>query len=343
MTQPSLIGSRGLAFVRELGAIQYGPLPRSAMLRNGAAIGAGFLTFIALGYPEAAVVCAVFTNFLCLTDRAQSLRTRLWVQAVGATLSISFGGVGTLIAGNDPLILVTMFALALFAGFVHGTQAGVEAIPRYAVSCFVAAAFIPVGTLGVLAAVLVATFFSVVAIRIDHYVRHGRRGIRVARTNSAVRYPGPRFSIVYGIAAVCGLSVGLAWNQTRPYWVPITTLLVMQPDRHINTVRAVQRFIGTILGVFGAFAVIRMVPEPARPFVIVVLGVTLPFAWPLGFDRNYCLGIAIISTWVLLLINFALPINEEVIPVFLARLSDTAIGCALALAGSLVVYETADA
>ncbi len=343
MTQPSLIGSRTIAFARELGAMHYGPVPRSAMLRNGGAIGAGFLTFVAFGYPEAAVVCAVFTNFLCLTDRAQSLRSRLWVQAVGATLSICFGATGALIAGDDPLILVSTFALALFAGFIHGTLPGVEAIPRYALSCFVAAAFVPVGTLGVLAAVLVATSFSIIAIRIDHYVRHGRRGVRVARVNSAVRYPGPRFSIVYSIAAVCGLQIGLFWNQTRPYWVTITTLLVMQPDRHINTVRAVQRFLGTIIGVVGAFLVTRVVPEPARPFVLVLLGVVLPFVWPLGFDRNYGLGIAIICTWVLLLINFALPTNEEVIPVFLARLSDTAIGCALALAGSLVVYETSDA
>ena len=339
MTRHFIIGSQLGGFLREIGAMRYGPLPRSAMLRNGAAIGAGFLTFIAFGYPEAAVICAVFTNFLCLTDRAPSLRARLWVQAVGATLSIAFGAVGTLITGNDPLILVSTFALALFAGFIHGTLPGVEAIPRYSLSCFVAAAFLPVGNLGVLAAVLVGTAFSIVAIRVDDHIRHGRRGIRIARANSEVRYPGPRFSIVYAIAAVCGLGIGLLWNQTRPYWVTITTLLVMQPDRHANTVRVVQRFIGTLVGVVVAFAVTHVVPAPIRPGVLVLLGVLLPFFWPLGFDRNYGLGIAIIGAWVLILINFALPATEEVIPVFLARLSDTAIGCAVALAGSLVVYE----
>ena len=343
MIRPSSIGSRFTAFAREIGAVRYGPLPRSAMLRNGCAIGAGFLTFIALGFPEAAVTCALFTNFLCLTDRAPSLRARLWVQAVGATLSITFGAIGTLITGNDPLILVTTFALALFAGFIHGTRPGVEAIPRYALSCFVAAAFIPVGSLGVLAALLVAAAFSIIAIRLDDYIRHGRRGIRIARANSAVRYPGPRFSIVYGICAVCGLGIGLLWNQTRPYWVTITTLLVMQPDRHANTVRVVQRFAGTIVGVVLAFGVTQSVPEPMRAAASIVLGVALPFVWPLGFDRNYGVGIAIIGAWVLVLINFALPSTEEVIPVFLARLSDTAIGCAVALAGSLVVYETQDA
>ena len=340
MNRHFITGSRLGIFLREIVAMRYGPLPRSAMLRNGVAIGAGFLTFIAFGYPEAAVICAVFTNFLCLTDRAPSLRSRLWVQAVGATLSIAFGAVGTLIAGNDPLILVSTFALALFAGFIHGTLPGIEAIPRYALSCLVAAAFLPVGNLGVLAAVLVGTAFSIIAIRVDDHIRHGRRGIRIARANSVVRYPGPRFSIVYAIAAVCGLGIGLLWNQTRPYWVTITTLLVMQPDRHANTVRAVQRFVGTLVGVVLAFGITHILPEAARVTVLIILGFALPFLWPLGFDRNYGLGIAIIGAWVLFLINFALPSGEEIVSVFLARLSDTAIGCAVALAGSLVVFET---
>ncbi len=343
MNRSFLTDSHAAALVREIGGLSYGPLPRSAMLRNGGAIGAGFLVFVAFGHPEAAVICAIFTNFLCLTDRASSLASRLWVQAVGATMSIALGAFGTVVAGNDPLILVTTFALALVAGFIHGTSPGIEAIPRYALSSFVAAAFLPVGNLGVLAAVLVATAFSIIAIRIDHHVRHGRRGIRIERANSVVRYPGPRFSVVYGIAAVCGLGIGLFWNQARPYWVTITTLLVMQPDRHANTVRVVQRFVGTIAGVVAAFLLTHFAPEPLRPALYVLAGVILPFLWPLGFDRNYGLGIAILSAWILLLINFALPPGELVIPLFLARLSDTAIGCAVALAGSFIVTESAEA
>ena len=313
------------------------------MIRNGCAIGAGFLTFVLLGQLEAAVICAVFTNFLCLTDRAHSLASRLWVQGVGAILCVALGGIGSLIAGNDPLILVTTFAFALFAGFVHGTLPGVEAIPRYALITFVAAAYLPVGNGGTLAAVLVATAFSIAAVRIDDHIRHGARGIRIARINATVSYPGPRFSVTYGAAAVCGLGIGLLWGQARPYWVTITTLLVMQPDRRANTVRVLQRFTGTILGVVMAFLINQAVPVALRPAALLTLAVVLPFLWPLGFERNYGLGVALLSAWVLILINFALPEGERVIPVFLTRLSDTAIGCAVALAGSFVVYETGDA
>lgn len=334
------MGSRIGILVREVGAVHRGPVPRAGMVRNGCAIAAGFLTFVLLGQPESAVVCAVFTNFLCFIDRAHSLASRLWVQAVGAILCIALGAIGGLVAGDDPLILVTTFAFALFAGFVHGTLPGVEAIPRYALISFVAAAYLPVSSGSTLAAALIATVYSIVAVRIDDHIRHGARGIRIARINATVSYPGPRFSITYGAAAVCGLGIGLLWGQARPYWVTITTLLVMQPDRRANTVRVLQRFSGTMLGVVVAFLLNQTVPVTLRPGVFLGLAVVLPFLWPLGFERNYGFGVALISAWVLILINFALPVGEMVIPVFLARLSDTAIGCAVALAGSFVVYES---
>lgn len=333
--------SRFLALTREVHAVRQGPVPWSGMLRSGCAIGAGFLTFALLGQTEAAVICAVFTNFLCLTDRAKSLKARLWVQLIGALLFVLLGAVGTLIAGNDPLVLLATFAFALFAGFVHGTQPGVEAVPRYTIISFVAAAYLPVGTLGSVLAVAVGTAYAILAVLIDHRIRHGARGARIDRINATVTYPGPRFSIAYGAAAVCGLGIGLLWGQARPYWVTITTLLVMQPDRRANTVRALQRFLGTMIGVIVAFVIIELVPLPLHAPVLLALALILPFVWPYGFERNYGLGVALISTWVLLLIHFAAPPEEAVVSVFLARLSDTAIGCAVALAGSLVVFEAA--
>ena len=319
-----------------------GPVPRSAMLRSGGAIGLGFVTFLAFGQLEAAVVCAFFTNFLCLSDRANDLGTRVWVQVLGAILSTAAGAVGIIVAGNEPLILVTTFAFALFAGFVHGISPGVEAIPRYALACFVVAAFLPVATIGTVWAILGGTALAIAAVVIDHHIRHGRRGRRIERMRAAVKYPGPRFSFVYGSAAVCGLAIGLFCGQTRPYWATITTLLVMQPDRRANTVRVIQRFLGTLFGVVLAFLIVRIMPASMRSHGLLALVVVLPFLWPLGFDRNYGWGVAILSTWVLILIDAALPATELVTPLFLARLSDTAIGCAVALAGSFVVYETSD-
>ncbi len=317
-----------------------GPVPRAAMLRSGAAIGAGFVLLLIFDRPGAAGIYAVFTNFLCLADKATHVVTRVWVQVVGALLFTCLGAVGYLVAGNPPLLLVTVFAVALFAGFVHGTSPGVEALPRFALVFLIVEAFVPVDTADALAAVLLGTAIAVATVLLDDYVRHGRRGPHMKLVRANINYPNPRFSLLYGCATACAIVVGTLWGEARPYWVAVTTLVVMQPDRRANTVRVVQRFIGTLAGVVMAFATVRVIPDAARAPVFVALIVTLPFVWPFGFDRNYGLGVAIICTWVLLLIDSALPDAELAPPLFLARLSDTAIGCAIALAGSFAVFET---
>ena len=122
----------------------------------------------------------------------------------------------------------------------------------------------------------------------------------------------------------------------------MTTLFVMQPDRRANTVRVLQRFLGTLFGVIGAFALVRLMPTAHRTQGLLGLIVILPFVWPLGFDRNYALGVAILSAWVLILIDATLPPSALIPPLFMARLSDTAMGCAIALVGSFVVYEATE-
>lgn len=343
MTIFKMIPNRARVLVRECCEWRSGPMPHSGMLRAGFAVVASYLTFRLMGQIEGAVIAAIFTNLLCLNDRAQRVRARLWVTWTCAVLSICAGAVGTLIAGNDPLILLTLFALALFAGFIHGTLPGVESIPRYTIICFIVAAYLPVGTLGALAAASVATTFTMAAIYADDWIRNGRaRSLRAEMANAAVTYPGPRFSIAYGTAAVCALGIGLIWGQTRPYWITITTLAVMQPDRRANMVRVIQRLTGTLLGVICAFGVVHSVPGSVLPGLLLIAVLALPFLWPFGFERNYGFGMAILSLWILLLIDSALPPGELAVPLFFARLSDTAIGCAMALAGSLFVFETRD-
>ncbi len=319
--------------------LRSGPLPRSAMLRSGSAIGGVFVLFLVFGRPEAAIIGAFFTNFLCLADKADHVTTRVRIQVAGAAIFVALGTLGVLIGENAALLLVVVFAFALIAGAVHGTSPGAEALPRFGLCCLIVTAFIPIDHADGLSAALLGAAVSVATVLLDDYVRHGRRGAYIKRIRADVKYPGPRFSLVYGFAAVCAMAIGLVWAEIRPYWVTVTTLLVMQSDRRANTVRVVQRFLGTLAGVVAAFAIVQALPDAAKSQSLLALAVTLPFVWPLGFDRNYALGVAILCTWVLLLIDTALPRSDLVTPLFLARLSDTAIGCAVALVGSFAVFE----
>lgn len=311
----------------------------AAMLRSGLSIAAGFLLFLRTGRLEAAVICAFFTNFLCLADRAETVTTRLWVQAAGGLLFVVLGGLGAALSGHVGLIIAVVFAVALVAGFVHGSAPGLEALPRFGLCCLVVTAFLPIDVGPSFAAAVVGTTIASAGVLIDDRIRRNRRGISVARKNAGAGRPGPRFSLIYGCAAATGLLVGVVWGGLRPYWVTVTVLLVMQPDRRANTVRIVQRFLGTIVGVLAAVVAVRALPDAMRPSGLLALVLALPFVWPWGYERNYGFGTAVLSAWVLILIDTALPSADLVAALFRARLSDTAIGCAIALAGSFAFFE----
>ena len=311
----------------------------AAMLRSGLSIAAGFSLFVAFERLEAAVICAFFTNFLCLADRAEAVATRVKVQVAGFVVFGVLGGLGIAVAGHVGAIIAVVFALALVAGFVHGTAPGLEALPRFGLCCLVVTAFLPIDIGTSVFAAVIGTILAIMIVLMDDQIRRGRRRLDVVKVKAGAGRPGPRFSLIYGCAAAVGLGVGVLWGGQRPYWVTVTVLLVMQPDRRANTVRVAQRFLGTIAGVVAAFVVVRALPDAVRPAGLLALVLTLPFFWPLGFERNYGLGTAALSAWVLLLIDTALPDADLVAALFRARLSDTAIGCLIALIGSFAFFE----
>ena len=313
------------------------------MLRSGIAVGACFVLFLAFGRPDAAVLAAFFCNFLCLCDKASHARARIEVQALGGLGFTLAGALGMLVYGHPALILALVLVVAVGAGWVHGSAPGLEALPRFALCSLIVTAFLPLDASDCLAAALLGTMVGLATVILDDYARNGRDGLYRQRLRAAAKYPGPRFSLVYGAAAASGLGIGLMWGGSRPYWVTVTTLLVMQPDRRANTVRVLQRFLGTLAGVVAAFLVAQSLPEGHREEGLVALILVLPFFWPLGYDRNYGLGVAVLSAWVLLMIDSVLPSTEVATPLFLTRLSDTAIGCAIALVGSFAVFEDEEA
>jgi uncharacterized membrane protein YccC len=117
----------------------------------------------------------------------------------------------------------------------------------------------------------------------------------------------------------------------------------MQPGRRANMVRAMQRFLGTISGVVAAFAVSAITADAWQRELFVALAILLPFFWPMAFARNYGFGVAILSAWILILLDLALPPHMNARTLFMARLVDTAIGCGLAMIANLVIEETARA
>lgn len=323
-------------FVREAMAISKAPWPVAKMLRTGGSLALAFGLFAIGGEWDRAVLAAIFCNLLLFVDQGGPLPERLAVIGGAAAAMGVLALFGATFAGSLPLIFLTIFAVATGAGLVHSSLPGVEMIPRQTLICFVISAYLPQVTQAAAVCALVGTGCALLGALVESALTARVSGPRLAEARLKVIWPGPAFGIAYGVAAAVGLLSGTVFDSSRPYWVTITTLVVMQPGRRASALRAVQRFLGTLDGVVVAFLLALLLGGSTWKPALVLGIVLLPFLWPLGFIRNYGVGVAVISTWIMILLDLILPSTDETTSLFLARVVDTALGCGLSVLGTML-------
>jgi uncharacterized membrane protein YccC len=111
----------------------------------------------------------------------------------------------------------------------------------------------------------------------------------------------------------------------RPYWVLLTVAIVLKPDFGSVFTRAVQRGIGTLLGVVIGSALLTAMPRNGWILVaMAVAAAVLP--WARG--ANFGLFSVFLTPLVIFLLDLAVPSGSGLIS---ARLIDTLIGCGIVL------------
>ena len=113
----------------------------------------------------------------------------------------------------------------------------------------------------------------------------------------------------------------------------------MQPGRRANMPWATQHSLGTMSGVIAAYLLAVITAGAWQREFLVGFAIATPFLWHLAFAQNYALGVAVLSFWILVLLDLAAPPEIRATTLFMSRLADTAIGCALALAANLLIEE----
>lgn len=332
--------ARLLGFLRDSVAASPGPWPWSKMVRTGLSIALGFGLFAAMGNLAAAILCAVFTSLLIFMDQAGPVRERVAVLVAGALAVAAAAALGAAISGSQPAVLAGVLALAVAAGLIHSSVPGVDMIPRQALIGFLVGAYLPQVDAGAWPSAVVGAACALGGAVLDSLLRRSVVGPSLSEVRGGVRFPGLRFGLCYGASAAAGLVLASELGATRPFWVTITTAVVMQPDSRASVQRALQRFAGTMAGVLVAFLVARVSANSGGVGInsggVGILGagvLILPFVWPLGFARNHAFGVALLTAWILFLLDLAQP-AEGALELFLARLSDTALGCAFAVLGT---------
>jgi hypothetical protein len=122
-----------------------------------------------------------------------------------------------------------------------------------------------------------------------------RRALSALRSNLTLSSPSARHGIRFGAALAAGVATYRLLGMTNHgYWIPLTILFVMRPDREETNHRLVLRALGTVLGLLVATAVAEAFGSDD-----LVVGVVLTVAAGFSFGLltvQYALFTAAITT-----------------------------------------------
>jgi uncharacterized membrane protein YccC len=140
-----------------------------------------------------------------------------------------------------------------------------------------------------------------------------------------------RFALVTSVAVI------VFWVFPKPfgYWVPLTATVVLKPYAGMTFARAVQRAVGTAMGILVGLTLMPLLPTISLQFLAVMI---FFFAMMAVLPFNYGLAIVLLSAGLI-------PFEHVLTPDIRAaigtdRLVATAIGAALALIGGHVLWPT---
>ena len=154
----------------------------------------------------------------------------------------------------------------------------------------------------------------------------GAAALAALRSNLTLSSVSARHGIRFGAALAAGVAAYLLLGfDQHGYWIPLTILFVMRPDREETDKRLVLRALGTALGLLVATSI-----GEAFAGDDLVLGVVLTVAAALSFGLltvQYALFTAAITTFVVLM---STTVGEGAFHAAGQRASGTALGIAIA-------------
>jgi hypothetical protein len=311
---------------------------QAVLVRMALAVGIPMIGCVLLGHPGAAVAGGATAQFVTLSDIGQSARSRLGTMFAAWLMILAGGALGHAL-GNTPYSReVTVLACALIAGWASGSHPGVATVTRFFAIAAAAATGMHFTDPDILGSVVGggATAFAAAFLVWKHFglppqenVMDWRAGVRRAFRGAGA---GICFACCYAGAAAVALFAASALGMSDPYWATFVVLMVVRPEGVVSLELTIQYALGTIFGVIAGAAILHFVHEPVALAILATLAAT--FA-RVGFSINPCLGF--MSFTMFLPFGMHLSATSAIPPhLFETRVYDVAIGCALALAATLL-------
>jgi hypothetical protein len=296
---------------------------------------------VAFGRPEAGLIATLCALWPWMNDLGGELDDRLINMATSGD-AIILGGILAYIAGHDYLgQLGVLFLCAITIGWVHNTSRGLENAARCMGFSFVIAASLDLVSWPLLIPAVAGGAWAMLIVWGDHQIRRQyavetgasvRAGLHHIRGEHASDW---RFGLRYAVAAALGLSIAIHFGAAHAAWVTITTLAVMRPNDSESVQLVLQRAFGTLIGVGIALAIVSI---SHSAWHLTAAAIVLAFFISPGLIWQRWSGFAAITAMALVLLDMALLTQGGDRPLLSERIYDTALGCAVALGTTWVIF-----
>jgi hypothetical protein len=327
-----------LSWYRELYKIGSVAGIKAVIVRVTLAVGVPLIGGVLIGHPAAAVAGGATALFVTLSDIGTSPRVRLTTMLAGWLAIVAGGTLGHQLGSTPYGREAVVLASAIVAGWASASHPGMAAVTRYFAIATAAATGMrftdPDVLLGLAvagasafgAALLAWRWFGIPA---DDNVIDWRAGVRRAFSGADA---GVRYTLCYAITAAVALFAASSLRVTEPFWATLVVLMVMRREGTVSLELTIQYALGTIAGVIVAAAILYWIENP---LALAVLATLVATSARLGFAANPALGFMAFTMFLLFVVHVIL-VSAGVTPHLLeARIYDVAVGCALALVGTL--------
>lgn len=325
-----------------------GPSEPGPALRRGAlvAVPVGLALLLELGL-DSATKGAIGTGALLagFPGLDAPARVRAGWQAATAPLIGIAAAIGVLTGANAFLAIAAMALVGSAAGYCFAVSLRFSIAGLSVALSLLIAQDLPLDVVDTVPALLLATaggllqaaFSLCVWIAGDRTEEGGanswsaRGALRALGSNLTLRSTSFRHALRFGAALATGVAVyWLLGIHDHGFWIPLTILFVLRPEREETFHRLILRAVGTAVGLVIATALAEWLGGNGVA-VAVALAIATAFAYGL-LTVQYALFTAAITTYAVLLAD---SIGEEALHAAGQRALATAIGIAIAGAAFL--------
>ena len=141
-----------------------------------------------------------------------------------------------------------------------------------------------------------------------------------------------RHSLRVTMAVLVGYLFSLFFTIGHSYWILLTIIVILKPAYSLTKQRNSDRLIGTVCGVLMGVAILQLVHKTFVLLAIMIILMALSYTF---MRKRYLIGVLFMTPYVILFIHLLNPNDFRAL--LIDRVTDTAIGSAIAFAASILL------